>query len=538
MADNLEQTIALLSAETAEALRGERLPLLFQAAGACTFELSPQLTSLVERAFGGEAGLAALREPAVLAFVGQAVAHDDHKVRVTALSLLQRLCASSADVALVVSHGSLLPAAAAKVGDAQLEVAQRATRVFVACSTAGVDALRLVLDDAPTAAALGGLAGGGGLGAREASVLQLRVLALWAEASAQGEAQCALLVARGLLAPALELWRGDDPLVRLNVLELIQGVCGLAAGFAWLEGAGLPRELCDEAATDPDADPLAALQRPALLRCLGAMAAAGDVAAASLLPTDGGGGGSVLPLLWAHLESRDAEQRDAALDALRSLACAPLGLRAIVARGNNNGGGGNNGGAGGQLAALQPLPAMLGGAGGALRGATAGAYAVLSQMCATATTLPQEPFAAVSPLLQGLFSAAAPGARGSSVGAADAVAAHAAGPLEEMRAPAMGLLLAVASLEWGATLLAASEGVLALLLSSGGDGGGHLRGRLDVEMLRAKHRVAEALLRWPHVAREMGGETSQTYARLSAYVAGGPFFTQPTVARPAEPQSA
>ena len=56
---------------------------------------------------------------------------------------------------------------------------------------------------------LGGAAGGGpGPGARQAAVLQLRVLEMWAEASATGEEQCALLVERGMLAP-LEQTEGN-----------------------------------------------------------------------------------------------------------------------------------------------------------------------------------------------------------------------------------------------------------------------------------------------------------------------------------------
>ena len=54
--DSIDDVLALLSSETAEALRGERLPLLFQAATACDEEHAPQVALLVERAFAGEAG--------------------------------------------------------------------------------------------------------------------------------------------------------------------------------------------------------------------------------------------------------------------------------------------------------------------------------------------------------------------------------------------------------------------------------------------------------------------------------------------------
>ena len=60
--DSIDDVLALLSGETPEALRGERLPLLFQVATACAWENAPQVALLVEKAFSGEAGLAALRE--------------------------------------------------------------------------------------------------------------------------------------------------------------------------------------------------------------------------------------------------------------------------------------------------------------------------------------------------------------------------------------------------------------------------------------------------------------------------------------------
>ena len=60
--DSIDDVLALLSSETAEALRGERLPLLFQAATACDEEHAPQVALLVERAFAGEAGQHGQRE--------------------------------------------------------------------------------------------------------------------------------------------------------------------------------------------------------------------------------------------------------------------------------------------------------------------------------------------------------------------------------------------------------------------------------------------------------------------------------------------
>ena len=51
--------------------------------------------------------------------------------------------------------------------------------------------------------------------------------------------------------------------MRLNVLELLQGVCGTAAGFAWLEAASVPRLLCEEATRPLEDDVLGAMQRPA-----------------------------------------------------------------------------------------------------------------------------------------------------------------------------------------------------------------------------------------------------------------------------------
>ena len=71
--------------------------------------------------------------------------------------------------------------------------------------------LRLLLDDDATVGVLGGLGGAGGPGpsARQAAVLQLRVLEMWAEASATGEEQCALLVERGI-ARAARIDRGES----------------------------------------------------------------------------------------------------------------------------------------------------------------------------------------------------------------------------------------------------------------------------------------------------------------------------------------
>lgn len=117
------------------------------------------------------------------------------------------------------------------MGDAELFVSRHAAQALVACAASGVVPLRLLLDDGATLGVLAGLGGAAGSGpkARQAAVLQLRVLEMWAEASATGEGQCALLVERGMLAPLLPLLTdGDDPLVRLNVLELLQDMCGTA----------------------------------------------------------------------------------------------------------------------------------------------------------------------------------------------------------------------------------------------------------------------------------------------------------------------
>lgn len=96
------------------------------------------------------------------------------------------------------------------MGDAELFVSRHAAQALVACAASGVAPLRLLLDDDATLGVLGGLggAGGPGPGARQAVVLQLRVLEMWAEASATGEEQCALLVERGMLAP-LEQTEGN-----------------------------------------------------------------------------------------------------------------------------------------------------------------------------------------------------------------------------------------------------------------------------------------------------------------------------------------
>ena len=43
------------------------------------------------------------------------------------------------------------------------------------------------------------------------------------------------------------------------MLELLQGVCGTAAGFAWLEAASVPRLLCEEATRPLEDDVLGAM---------------------------------------------------------------------------------------------------------------------------------------------------------------------------------------------------------------------------------------------------------------------------------------
>ena len=86
-----------------------------------------------------------------------------------------------------------------------------------------------------------------------------------------------------------------------------------------------------------------------------------------------------------------------------------------------------------------------------------------------------------------------------------------------------------ASLEWASHVLCGCEGVLELLLEAP-------KLSLDAELLRQRHRVAVALLQWPHAAALLGGAGSPTHARLSAFVAAGPFgaATAPPAARMAE----
>ena len=70
------------------------------------------------------------------------------------------------------------------------------------------------------------------------------------------------------------------------------------------------------------------MQRPALLRCLGAMVeGGGEAAAAKLLHTYG-----LLDVLWQHLSCRESEVLGAALDALRRVGSSPHGLEAIASR--------------------------------------------------------------------------------------------------------------------------------------------------------------------------------------------------------------
>ena len=78
------------------------------------------------------------------------------------------------------------------------------------------------------------------------------------------------------------------------------------------------------------------------------------------------------------------------------------------------------------------------------------------------------------------------------------------------------LLHALASLEWGALQLCASEGTLEILMTSP-----YINASTDE--LRLKHAIAVALMGWPQVAASLG---STAASALRAYVAAGPFSSQ------------
>ena len=234
------EVLAELSKLTAAEVRA-RLPDLFRVIDEADDSSAPLIASLADRALEGAEGLAALRHESTLQFVLHGLGHPDVQTRAQTIAQCTRLATSAADVSLLVERGVTQRLAAA-VGDAELRISQKAVGFFVACAQGGSAGLGKVLGDAATINKLKSLSSAIGRGA---SVLALRALALFAEMAATGNEQMHAVGGCGLLEPALELWRGDDPLVRLNAVELFGTLARTSAGFDWLDASGVVSETVD-----------------------------------------------------------------------------------------------------------------------------------------------------------------------------------------------------------------------------------------------------------------------------------------------------
>lgn len=511
-----------LARATPDELRA-RIPEVFAAIDAADDATAPLVAGLAARAFAGPAGLAALREEATLPFILHGLRHADARVRALTAEQLQRLC-GAADVALLSRRG-VLPLLAAAVGGDALGVAEKAAGYFGAAARAGADALGAALDDGAALGALRALAGGAD------ATRALRALALFADAAGAGDGQLALCEARGLLAPILAVWRGDDALVRLNAVELFGPIGRGAAGFRWLASSGALGELGALLDSPVGDEPMDDLLRPAALAALGAMLDGGEPEAHRVLLS---GERSLVLRLWPLLSAADAEQHRAALATLRSAAGSRAGLAATLG-----------------APSLAPLAAFLR---SPEEEGRIGALAVLAQLLRTAAAdgaggappAPRTPAAAAAaavaavaiggggadgsaaamdaeatggtgalePALRALVGACSPT---PSTSAADALALAGASLSAALRVAAFEVLGALAELEWGAAELAASEGVLELLLTTT-----HIAPPSAAE-LRLKHAVAAAMLRWPNTAAQLGGGAA---AALAKYAAEGPFAVQ------------
>ncbi|KAL1529163.1 hypothetical protein AB1Y20_000122 [Prymnesium parvum] len=487
-----DELLQQLSSATLEELRTSRLPLLFAAIDAATLDVSPQITSIVRRAFDGDEGLAALRAPSTLPFLERGVEHPDDLVRSYTIDQLRRLAATD------LPHlRPVLPKIAAAIHDPALRVSESAAAFFAAVADAGVGPLRLLLSDETVASLTQTLR-------RAADPIALRAANLLCALASKGEAQLGLCVELELLAPVLELWRQGDPLVRLNLIEIFGALALSAAGFEWLRAGGIVAELCRLVDWEAEEDAIVALQRPAALHCLGSLLEAGGDAAVDLLLKEE----QIVSRLWPFLTAA-AGEHSAALVLLRGAAASAVGAAQLLERG---------------LDGLQPLPAMMRSHDERVR---VGAFSVSAQLCATMVAHNSLELPALVLTLQGLISSAAASASSS---AADTIAQVACSSFSEaLRTSALSLLLSLAQLHWGAAALCSSESTLELLLSSAASF------PVGPNELRQKHAIAQLLVSMP-VASTILGADSGVMQSLRKYAQNGPFHPQrPRAAKAAAP---
>lgn len=401
--------------------------------------------SQAARALEGDAGLAILRDAASVPFVRRGLTHQDSRVRELTIAQLMRLATTPADVTLLRERG-LLAEVAGALGDGVLHVAQRAAAFLTACAMAGAATLELALADDGTQSRLASLVGGD-----TGSVVELRALDTFAAMAASGDTQFALMANQhGLLARALALWRGADPLVRLNAVEIFGVLARCGAGFTWLHSHGVLREMLACVDGSVGDDPLVDLQRPIVLGCLGALLETGGGTAQAALLTEAG----IVRRLWPLLSSGVSEQVGAALAVLRAAATTTLGATAIVAHLSSEP----------AAAALAPLAALMRAHDERTR---IGALSVAAQLLTTHASdlgaTPPTPVeveatadataatsGAIDVTLQSLVRTISPTA---STTTADAVANGARSVGGDLRLASYELLVAMAHVEWGATEL-------------------------------------------------------------------------------------
>ena len=512
-----------LASLTPSALR-LRLPELFAAIDAATEQDAPLVSSLAAKAFEGEEGICLLRSEECGPFVDRGLHHNDARVRVLTIAQLARLASSAADVRALAKRGILAEMASA-VGDEQLSVAEQAATFFRACADSGVECLAAVIDDSTVPSVLRDIAGPH-TGQRSGSVLELRAMALFASLAASGDAQFSLVASRGFLDPVLALWRGDDPLIKLNAVELLGSVATNPTGVDWLRVSDVLSDLCvglDVAVGD---DPMADLLRPAVLGCLAAILDNGYPSAAEYLLGDL----HLAMRLWPVIQPRNPpEQLCAGLTALRAAAASPVGLRATLALESSGDGGRVEGS--GALAKLLKAPeehtrvcAM------AVTAQLASTYGDLQAHRSRAANLDaneaqDEATRMLTDSMTQVFRSCSPSA---STTAADAIANMGRSLSAEVRVAALELLRALAGIQWGAMELCASEGVLELLLTT------DIVHTVPAEELRLKHAVASSLLRWPEALEaQLGAAAAKS---LKQYVQAGPFAPQrPRAAQAAAP---
>ena len=337
--------------------------------------------------------------------------------------------------------------------------------------------------------------------------------------------QLQLLV--GLLEPLAPLCRDeDDPLSRSTPSSSSRS-SPAAPAASWLDGKD-PAELAASLDVDVDADPMAALRRPATLQCLANIDRGG--LGADLLTSE-----RLVDRAWPLLAA-PPEVRGAALALLHGAAASVGGARAVLL------GDADDAVADAvPLARLEPLRVLLRSTDTRVR---VSALGVAARLCETAAD--DAAVAAGLVCLGGgggklgcetaqVSGASAAAARRCSTSSAARRRGYDGGRRarrpgrvgRRRRAPrrppaAEGARRA----PLGRRGLAASEGVLELLLAAP-------RHPLDADELRERHAVTERMAAAPHVVTMLGEATA---AQLGSAVAAGPFARQqPAAASAARP---